>query len=94
MRARKPISAPVQSAVSELLPELHAGSGCEQIGLTHEAFGEILADVAMKYLPPHATEREACAFRAVAETFPGFAFGVLLAAEQDGCGIVCVGAVC
>src|ERR1700677_1030322 len=62
MRARKPISAPVQSAVSELLPELHAGSGCEQIGLTHEAFGEILADVAMKYLPPHATEREACAF--------------------------------
>ena len=62
MRARKPISAPVQSAVSELLPELHAGSGCEQIGLTREAFGEILAEVAMKYLPPHATEREACAF--------------------------------
>jgi len=62
MRARKPISAPVQSAVSELLPELHAGSGCEKIGLTREAFGEILADVAMKYLPPDTTEREAGAF--------------------------------
>src|ERR1700678_1622667 len=62
MRARKPISAPVQSAVSELLPELHAESGCEQIGLTREAFAEILTDVAMKYLPPDATEREAGAF--------------------------------
>ncbi|MGA8273760.1 MAG: sigma-70 family RNA polymerase sigma factor [Candidatus Sulfotelmatobacter sp.] len=62
MRARKPISAPVQSAVSELLPELHAGGGCEKIGLTREAFAEILADVVMKYLPPGATGSEACAF--------------------------------
>jgi RNA polymerase sigma-70 factor (ECF subfamily) len=62
MRARKPISAPVQSAVSELLPELYAASGCAKIGLTHEALGEVLADVAMKYLPPDASEGEAGAF--------------------------------
>ncbi|MGB8730906.1 MAG: sigma-70 family RNA polymerase sigma factor [Candidatus Sulfotelmatobacter sp.] len=59
MRASKPISALVQSAVSELLPDLHAKSGCEKIGLTRESFGEILADVAMKYLPAEAGAAEA-----------------------------------
>jgi RNA polymerase sigma-70 factor (ECF subfamily) len=59
MRASKPISAPVQSAVSELLPDLHAKSGCEKIGLSLESFGEILADVAMKYLPAEAGPAEA-----------------------------------
>ncbi len=59
MRASKPISALVQSAVSELLPDLHTKSGCEKIGLTRESFGEILADVAMKYLPVEASPAEA-----------------------------------
>jgi len=39
MRDAKPISAAVQSAVSDLLAELHAKSGCEKIGLTSESFG-------------------------------------------------------
>jgi RNA polymerase sigma-70 factor (ECF subfamily) len=59
MRAGKPISAPVESAVSELLADLHAKSGCEKIGLTRESFGEVLADVAMKYLPAEASPTEA-----------------------------------
>jgi len=62
MRVPKPISAPVQAAVSELLPELHAGSGCEKIGISRESFAEILADVAMKYLPPGTTQAEAHTF--------------------------------
>jgi RNA polymerase sigma-70 factor, ECF subfamily len=62
MRVSKPISAPVQAAVSELLPELHAGSGCEKIGITRESFAEILADVAMKYLPSDTTQTEAHTF--------------------------------
>src|ERR1700689_1389188 len=59
MRAGKPISAPVESAVSELLADLHAKSGCEKIGLTRESFGEVLADVAMKYWPAETTPAEA-----------------------------------
>src|ERR1700733_14262825 len=59
MRAGKPISAPVESAVSELLADLHAKSGCEKIGLPRESFGEVLADVAMKYLPAETTPAEA-----------------------------------
>jgi RNA polymerase sigma-70 factor, ECF subfamily len=59
MRAGKPISAPVEFALSELLPDLHAKSGCEKIGLTRESFEEILADVAMKYLPAEASPAEA-----------------------------------
>jgi RNA polymerase sigma-70 factor (ECF subfamily) len=62
MRTGKPISAPVQSAVSELLSELHGASGCEKLGLAPESFAEILADVAMKYLPAEATEAEARTF--------------------------------
>jgi len=59
MRVTKPISAAVQSAVSDLLAELHAKGGCEKIGLAHESFAEILCDVATKYLPAENTEGEA-----------------------------------
>jgi RNA polymerase sigma-70 factor, ECF subfamily len=62
MRATKPISAPVQSAVSDLLPDLHAKSGCEKIGLTRESFTVILCEVATKYLPTGTTHAEACTF--------------------------------
>jgi len=62
MRATKPISAPVQSAVSDLLPELHAKSGCEKIGLARESFATILCEVATKYLPTAATHADARTF--------------------------------
>jgi RNA polymerase sigma-70 factor (ECF subfamily) len=62
MSAAKPISAHVQSAVSELLAELHAKGGCEKIGLTRESFATILGNVAMKYLPSGASQTEARAF--------------------------------
>jgi RNA polymerase sigma-70 factor (ECF subfamily) len=62
MRATKPISAPVQSAVTELLAELHAASGCEKVGLSYESFAAILCGVAAKYLPAGATQTEARAF--------------------------------
>jgi RNA polymerase sigma-70 factor (ECF subfamily) len=62
MRAAKPISAQVQSAVSELLPELYATSGCENIGLARESFAAILCDVAAKYLPTSASHAEARTF--------------------------------
>jgi RNA polymerase sigma-70 factor, ECF subfamily len=62
MRATKPISAAVQSAVALLLVELHAKSGCEKIGMARESFAAILCDVATKYLPAGNTEAEARAF--------------------------------
>lgn len=62
MRAGKPTSAPVQSAVTELLLQLHATSGCEKFGLAPDSFAEILAEVCMKYLPGTATEAEARTF--------------------------------
>jgi RNA polymerase sigma-70 factor (ECF subfamily) len=61
MRATKPISAAVQSAVADLLAELHAKGGCEKIGLARESFAEILCDVAAKYLPA-GTEGETRTF--------------------------------
>jgi RNA polymerase sigma-70 factor (ECF subfamily) len=61
MRAIKPISAAVQSAVAELLEDLHAKAACERIGLDRESFAEILCDVTTKYLPA-VTESEARAF--------------------------------
>ena len=48
MSSTKPISA-VQSVVDELLPDLHARSGCEKIGLTRESFAAILCDVGSKH---------------------------------------------
>jgi RNA polymerase sigma-70 factor (ECF subfamily) len=62
MRATKPISAAVQSAVALLLVELHTKSGCEKIGLARESFAAILCDVATKYLPAENTEAEARTF--------------------------------
>lgn len=57
-----PISAPVQSAVAEMLAELYAKSGCEKFGLTSERFAAILGTVATKYLSAEATESEARIF--------------------------------
>src|SRR6202453_3300900 len=62
MSATIPISASVQSAVAEMLAELHAKSGCEKFGLTRESFAAILCAVATKYLPAEATQSEARAF--------------------------------
>jgi len=62
MRATKPISAAVQSAVADLLAELHAKSACEKIGITGESFAAILCDVATKYLDAGATQSEARTF--------------------------------
>ena len=39
----------LQSVVNELLPDLHAKASCEQIGLTAQAFSEILLEVGSKY---------------------------------------------
>src|SRR5271154_2151046 len=58
----KQISASVHSAVSDLLPDLHAKSGCEKIGLTRESFAVILCEVATKYLPTGATRADARTF--------------------------------
>src|ERR1700735_4181768 len=62
MRATKSISAEGQSAVSELLAELQAKSGCEKYGITPEAFAEILGVVATKYLPSGSQQAEAREF--------------------------------
>jgi len=62
MRATKPISAPVQSAVSDLLDELHDKSGCQKIGLARESFAIILCEVATKYLPAETTHTDARTF--------------------------------
>jgi RNA polymerase sigma-70 factor (ECF subfamily) len=62
MRATKPISAAVESAVAGLLVELHAKSGCDKIGLTAESFGVILCEVATKYLPAGNSESQARSF--------------------------------
>jgi RNA polymerase sigma-70 factor (ECF subfamily) len=62
MPATKPISAPVRSAVADLLAELHAKAACEKIGLTQESLAAILCDVATKYLSPGASQSDASAF--------------------------------
>ena len=62
MTSTRPASAAVQSAVTELLADLHAKSGCEKLGLTRESFSAILCDVATKYLPVGATLAEARTF--------------------------------
>ncbi|MFZ0951900.1 MAG: sigma-70 family RNA polymerase sigma factor [Candidatus Sulfotelmatobacter sp.] len=62
MRATKPISASVHSAVSDLLADLHAKSGCEKIGLTRESLAVILCEVATKYLTAGATHADARTF--------------------------------
>jgi RNA polymerase sigma-70 factor, ECF subfamily len=62
MTPTKIIPAPVQSAVTELLAELHKNSGCEKIGVTCEQFGEILCEIGAKYLPQSAGHNECRAF--------------------------------
>src|ERR1700728_1598657 len=62
MRVTEPISASVQSAVTELVAELHAASGGEKVGLSRESFAAILRNVGAKYLPAGATRSEARAF--------------------------------
>jgi RNA polymerase sigma-70 factor, ECF subfamily len=62
MSASQPISAPVQSAVAELVAGLHAKAGCEKFDLTCESFAAILCGVATKYLPSEASESEARVF--------------------------------
>ena len=62
MRSTKPTSTSVHSAVSGLLADLHAKSGCEKIGLTRESFSVILCEVATKYLPAGATHADARSF--------------------------------
>jgi len=62
MSASKPISAPVQSAVADLVVVLHAKSGCEKFGVTCESLAAILSGVAAKYLPSEATQSEVRAF--------------------------------
>ena len=47
MSSSQPNSA-VQSAVNELLAELHAKAGCEKIGLTRESFSVILCEICAK----------------------------------------------
>jgi RNA polymerase sigma-70 factor, ECF subfamily len=62
MRVTKSISASVQTAVTELVAELHSASGCEKLGLSRESFAAILCNVGAKYLPASATRSEARAF--------------------------------
>ena len=57
-----PISARVQSAVTELLGELYAKSGCEKFGLTSDNFAAILGSVTTKCLPAEVSESEARSF--------------------------------
>jgi RNA polymerase sigma-70 factor (ECF subfamily) len=61
MSSTKPISA-VQSVVDELLPDLHARSDCEKIGLTRESFAVILCEVGSKHATAATSETELRAF--------------------------------
>jgi RNA polymerase sigma-70 factor, ECF subfamily len=62
MNSKKSISGSVQWAVKELLADLHGKAECEKVGLTQESLGEILADVAAKYLPNGASKGEVRTF--------------------------------
>ena len=62
MNATKTISAPVQSAVADLIGELHAKSGGDKFGIACEGFAAILCEVATKYLPEEGSESEARIF--------------------------------
>jgi RNA polymerase sigma-70 factor, ECF subfamily len=60
--ANKTISAEVQSAVDELLSDLHARSGGEKIGVTRESFSAILCEVAARYSSDGNTHKEVRTF--------------------------------
>src|ERR1700693_580368 len=62
MSTNIPISGAVQSAVAEMLTELHAKSGADKFGLSCESLAAILCNVAMKYLPADTSESEARIF--------------------------------
>jgi len=62
MRATKPISAPVQSTVADLLADLHDKGGCDKIGLARESFAATLCEVAAKYLPANVTHADVRSF--------------------------------
>ncbi|MGC1372079.1 MAG: sigma-70 family RNA polymerase sigma factor [Candidatus Sulfotelmatobacter sp.] len=62
MSSKKTIPASVESAVTELLAQLHAKSCGEKVGITSEELAQILCDVAAKYLPNSADHSECCAF--------------------------------
>jgi RNA polymerase sigma-70 factor, ECF subfamily len=55
MTSTQPISA-VQRVVNDLLAELHAKSGCEQVGLTRDSFAVILCDIGTKHGATAETE--------------------------------------
>jgi RNA polymerase sigma-70 factor (ECF subfamily) len=57
MNSAKPTSA-VQRVVNDLLAELHAKSGCDQIGLSHESFVVILCEVGAKHVSGVASDAE------------------------------------
>jgi len=48
----------MQSIVNDLLAELHAKGDCAKIGLSREAFAEILCEVGTKQAPPSASDSE------------------------------------
>lgn len=62
MGVTRTISAEVQSAVDELLPELHARSGGEKIGLTRESFSAVLCEVASKHSAKGDSQKEVRTF--------------------------------
>jgi RNA polymerase sigma-70 factor, ECF subfamily len=61
MNSTKPTSA-VQRVVNDLLAELHAKSGCDQIGLPRDAFALILCDVAAKHVSGASSDAEIRSF--------------------------------
>jgi RNA polymerase sigma-70 factor, ECF subfamily len=62
MSINKTISSHVQSAVAELLSELHANSNGACVGISSEEFALILIDVAVRYLPDDASHQQARTF--------------------------------
>lgn len=62
MKSSQSTSAPVEAAVSELLPELYVKGGCEKIGVSRDVFAVILQDVAAKYLPAATNADDARTF--------------------------------
>src|SRR6202167_5600596 len=61
MRATQAIPPEVTLAVTELLAELCSKSECEKVGISRDALGAILCEVAAKYLPdgcPHTEVRD------------------------------------
>lgn len=58
MRATQPIPPEVTLTVTELLVELCSKSECEKVGISREALGAILCEVAAKYLPAECAQTD------------------------------------